>query len=199
MSKRSPNVTWKDGELTREQRWRALGHGGATVWLTGLPAAGKSTIGAGVEKRLVAQGRPGYLLDGDNLRHGLNGDLGFSRPARSENVRRSGHVARLLADAGLVAVVALISPYAADRDQVRALHEAAGLPFIEVWVATPLAECERRDPKGLYARAREGSLTGLTGVDDRYEPPLRPELIVESHVPIEAAVDDIVAALARRA
>jgi bifunctional enzyme CysN/CysC len=99
-SKRSPNVRWDAGELSREQRWKALGYGGATVWLTGLPAAGKSTIGAGVEHRLVAQGRPGYLLDGDNLRHWLNGDLGFSRPERSENIRRSGHVARLLADAG---------------------------------------------------------------------------------------------------
>ena len=185
------------GRLTREQRWEALSYGGATVWLTGLPAAGKSTIGAGVEKRLVAQGRPGYLLDGDNLRNGLNGDLGFSRPARSENARRSGHVACLLADAGIVAIVALISPYAADRDQVRELHETAGLPFIEVWVATPLGECEQRDPKGLYARAREGTLRGLTGVDDPYEPPPRPELIVESHASIEATADDIVALLAR--
>jgi len=197
LSKQSPDVTPNAGELTRKERWLALGYGGATVWLTGLPAAGKSTIGAGVEKRLVARGRPSYLLDGDNLRHGLNGDLGFSRPARSENARRSGHVACLLADAGIVAVVALISPYADDRDQVRELHETAGLPFIEVWIATPLAECERRDPKGLYARARGGDLRGLTGVDDPYEPPPRAELIIEPHTSIEAAVDDIVAALGR--
>jgi adenylyl-sulfate kinase len=152
---RSPDVTWHEGALSRAARWRALGEGagGATVWFTGLSGSGKSTIAAALEARLVADGRPAYLLDGDNLRHGLNGDLGFDAAARDENVRRTGEVARLFADAGLVALVSLVSPYAAARDAVRALHEADGLPFLEVWVSTPPEECARRDPKGLWARA----------------------------------------------
>lgn len=191
MSRPSAMARCNELYLSRDERWSGLGYGGATVWLTGLPAAGKSTLGAGVEKRLVSEGRPAYLLDGDNLRTGLNGDLGFSPPERSENVRRSGHVARLLADAGVVALVALISPYAADRDQVRRLHEGAGLPFMEIWIATPLRECERRDPKGLYASAREGTLEAFTGIDDPYEPPRSPEMTVGPDVSIEAAVDGI--------
>jgi adenylyl-sulfate kinase len=194
---RSPDVTWHGGELTREERWRALGAGagGATVWFTGLSGSGKSTIAAALEARLVAEGRPAYLLDGDNLRHGLNGDLGFDAAARDENVRRTGEVARLFADAGLVALVSLVSPYAAARDAVRALHEADGLPFFEVWVSTSPEKCARRDPKGLWARARRGELTGLTGVDAPYEAPERPELELGGEAPIHSAVEEVSALL----
>ena len=192
---RSQNVVWQHTETTREGRWAALGHAGATVWLTGLPASGKSTLAAAVEARLLASGRSAYLLDGDNLRHGLNGDLGFSPEDRAENVRRTAEVAALLADAGVVALVALVSPYAADRDAARAVHVHRGLPFLEVHVATTLEECEARDPKGLYARARAGELRGLTGVDAPYEPPEHPDLVVESSVPLEDAVERLLAAI----
>ena len=194
---RSPDVTWHRGELTREKRWAALGGGGgATVWFTGLSGSGKSTIAAALEQRLVVAGRPAYLLDGDNLRHGLNGDLGFDPAARDENVRRTGEVARLFADAGLVALVSLVSPYAAARDSVRALHEANGLPFLEVWVATPADVCAQRDPKGLWARAARGELSGLTGVDAPYETPVRPELELAGE-PVEEAVERVLSMLNR--
>ncbi|PXY20036.1 adenylyl-sulfate kinase [Prauserella flavalba] len=168
------SVVWQSAAVTREQRPTQ----GATIWLTGLSGSGKSTIAVELERRLVALGRPAYLLDGDNLRHGLNADLGFSARDRTENVRRAGEVARLFADAGVVAVVSLISPYRAGRDRVRAVHEAAGLPFVEVYVDTPLEVCEARDPKGLYARARAGELTGFTGIDTPYEPPAAPDLVL---------------------
>jgi bifunctional enzyme CysN/CysC len=177
MSERSPNVIWQQG-IDRSRRWEALGHSGATVWMTGLPGSGKSTIASGVEATLLESGRSAYILDGDNLRHGLNGDLGFSAADRTENVRRTAEVSALLADAGVVVLVALVSPYRADRDAARAVHEARGLPFLEVHVATSLEECERRDPKGLYARARAGEITGLTGVDDPYEPPVSADVVV---------------------
>jgi adenylyl-sulfate kinase len=193
---RSPNVVWQHG-TERADRWAALGHGGATVWMTGLPGSGKSTIAAGVESRLLAERRPVYVLDGDNLRHGLNGDLGFSAEDRAENVRRTAEVSALLADAGVVVLVALVSPYRADRDAARAVHDARGLPFLEIHVATPLEECERRDPKGLYARARAGEITGLTGVDDPYEPPASPEVVVGAGEPLDTAVATILAALPR--
>jgi bifunctional enzyme CysN/CysC len=169
------DVTWHDSELEREGRWKALGHRGATVWLTGLPASGKSTIAAALERRLVEAGRPAYLLDGDNVRHGLSDDLGFEPGERSEHIRRVAHVARLLADAGVVAVVSLVSPMEADRRLARNLNAAAGLEFLEVFVSTPVEECERRDPKGLYARARAGKLPGFTGVDAPYEAPENPD------------------------
>lgn len=187
MRDRSENVTWHERAVDGEGR-----AAGATVWLTGLPASGKSTIATALERALLRSGRAAYLLDGDNLRHGLNGDLGFSAADRAENVRRTGEVARLFADAGLVAIASLVSPYAADRALARALHEADGLPFVEVYVNTPLAECERRDPKGLYARARAGELPGFTGVDDPYEAPARPELELR---PVEQSVDAAVAAV----
>jgi bifunctional enzyme CysN/CysC len=187
----SPDVRLQPTAITRERRCALLGCRGATVWLTGLPAAGKSTIAVAVEERLVTRGRPAYVLDGDNLRHGLCGDLRFSAADRSENVRRAAHVALLLADAGTVALVALVSPYAADREQARRLHERAALPFAEVHVSTPLDECERRDPKGLYARARAGELRGLTGIDDPYEPPASPELELPADLTVRAAVDTV--------
>jgi bifunctional enzyme CysN/CysC len=168
------HVTWHPGAVARDDRPSA----GATIWLTGLSGSGKSTVAAACEARLVAFERPAYVLDGDNVRHGLNADLGFSGADRAENVRRVGHVARLMADAGVVALVPLISPYRADRDQVRAIHAEAGLPFHEVFVDTPIDLCEQRDPKGLYAKARAGEISGFTGIDDPYEPPVAPELVL---------------------
>jgi bifunctional enzyme CysN/CysC len=173
-------VTWHRGSVPRGAREAVTGGPGATVWLTGLSASGKSTIAHRVEESLVSGGRAAYVLDGDNVRHGLNQDLGFSAADRSENVRRVGEVARLLADAGLVALAPLISPYEADRRRVAAAHAAADLPFFLVHVATPIEECERRDPKGLYARARAGEITGFTGIDDPYEVPSSPDLVVDT-------------------
>ena len=171
MSTVDPNVVWHDTGGRRLTR-------GATVWLTGLSGSGKSTVAVECQRLLLGEGRPAYVLDGDNLRHGLNADLGFSEADRDENVRRVGEVARLFADAGVVALVPLISPYRRGRDHARAIHAAAGLPFVEVFVDTPIEECERRDPKGLYAKARAGEITGFTGIDDPYEPPLAPELVL---------------------
>jgi bifunctional enzyme CysN/CysC len=193
----SPDVTWHEPELTREERWRRLDRRGATVWLTGLPASGKSTIADALEERLAEAGVPAYMLDGDNLRHGLNANLGFSAQDRAENVRRAAHVAGLFADSGQVAIVSLVSPYARDRASARELHAAEGLDFVEVHVDTPLDECERRDPKGLYARARRGELRGLTGIDDPYEPPPAAEVVVRGDS-VEKAVDAIVFELERR-
>jgi bifunctional enzyme CysN/CysC len=170
----SDNVTWHPGHVAREDRPSL----GATVWLTGLSGSGKSTVAAACEARLVAFERPAYVLDGDNVRHGLNADLGFTAADRAENVRRVGHVARLMADAGVVVLVPLISPYRADRDRVRELHVAAGIPFFEVFVDTPIELCEQRDPKGLYAKARSGEITGFTGIDDPYEAPGAAQLVL---------------------
>lgn len=196
---RSPNVKWQRTPLTRARRWRALGHAGATVWFTGLPGAGKSTIASAVEQRLVSDGRHAFLLDGDNLRHGLNGDLGFDEASRSENVRRTAHVARLLAESGTVALVSLVSPYARDREQAAAFHDQDGIPFLEVFVSTPLERCEARDPKGLYARARSGELSGLTGVSAPYEAPQAPDLLLDtSQSTLDAEVELVLAVLAER-
>jgi bifunctional enzyme CysN/CysC len=195
-STRSPNVTWHEGGLTREDRWNALGQRGATVWFTGLPASGKSSIAVALEQHLVNSGRVAYRLDGDNLRHGLNGNLGFSAEDRTENVRRTAHVARLFADAGAISIASLVSPYLADRATARQAHEELELDFIEVFVDTPLEECERRDPKGLYAKARRGEITGLTGIDDPYEAPDAAEIVVRG-ASVEEAVGAIVAKLER--
>ena len=173
-------VVWHPGAVERQHRWALTGGAGMTIWLTGLSGAGKSTVARAVEEQLVAGGRLAYVLDGDNLRHGLCADLGFSAAARAENVRRTAEVACLLADAGLVVVVALVSPHRAARDDARRVHAEAGLPFAEVHVDTPLAECQRRDPKGLYAASAAGELVGLTGVDDPYEPPPAPELRLDT-------------------
>jgi bifunctional enzyme CysN/CysC len=172
------HVTWHHGAISPDDRAAALGHRGATVWLTGLSGSGKSTVAVELERRLVADGRPAYILDGDNLRHGLNADLGFTDDDRVENVRRVGEVARLLADAGVVALVPVISPFRAGREGVRAMHEAADVPFLEVFVDTPIEVCEQRDPKGLYAKARAGEITGFTGIDSPYESPASPELVL---------------------
>jgi adenylyl-sulfate kinase len=197
--RRSPNVVWQRTAISREERWEALGGAGATIWLTGLPAAGKSTIASAVEERLVSEGRHAFLLDGDNLRHGLNGDLGFDEAARTENVRRTAHVARLLAESGTIAIVSLVSPFERDRRQAAALHADVDLPFLEVFVDAPLRLCESRDPKGLYARARAGQLTGMTGVDAPYEAPSRPDVVLRSaQEPIETAVERVLQTLDER-
>jgi adenylyl-sulfate kinase len=193
---KTANTRWHDGAVTPADRAAALGFQGATIWFTGLPASGKSTLAVEVEALLIGAGRPALRLDGDNLRHGLNGDLGFKPEDRAENVRRTAHAAALLAEAGVVALVALVSPYASDRATARAIHEAAGLPFHEIWVSTGLAECEQRDPKGLYARARAGELPGLTGVGDVYEIPESPDLEIGGAEPIPAAAARVLAALA---
>jgi len=170
------NVTWHPSGGTRDERWAALGQRGAVVWFTGLSGSGKSTVAVEVEARLVAAGRMAVLLDGDNLRHGLNADLGFSDDDRAENIRRVGEVALLFAEAGAVALVPVISPFRASRNAVRHLVERNDLTFVEVFVDTPIELCEQRDPKGLYAKARAGDLPGFTGIDSPYEPPLAPEL-----------------------
>ncbi len=195
----SPNVRWQRSPLTRERRWEALGCAGATLWFTGLPAAGKSTIAGAVEERLVEEGARAFVLDGDNLRHGLNGDLGFDAQARAENVRRTAHVARLLAESGSIALVSLVSPYAVDREVAAALHTEVDLPFVEVFVDAPLDLCQERDPKGLYARARAGELCGLTGVGSPYEPPAHPDLVLQSgKEAVQAAVGRVMLLLAAR-
>jgi len=186
-----PDVVWSPGSLHRHERWKALGISGATIWFTGLSGSGKSTVATATEEHLIAHHRPAFRLDGDNVRCGLNSDLGFDRPGRDENVRRVGEVALLFAEAGVVAVVALISPYAEARRRARELHEAAGIPFLEVYVATSVAVCADRDPKGLYARARSGAVASLTGVDDPYEVPSAPELVVDGSATVEHAVGQI--------
>ncbi len=183
------NVVRHAGHLDREQRWAALGAKGSVVWLTGLSGSGKSTVAYAVEERLVLAGKPAVVLDGDNLRHGLNADLGFTEEDRRENIRRVAEVATLFADAGVVALVPLISPYRSGRDAARAIAQASDVQFVEVFVDTPLDECERRDPKGLYAKARAGEITGFTGVDDPYEAPLHPELVLAGgDVEVQAAL-----------
>jgi bifunctional enzyme CysN/CysC len=175
----SPNVVrHEDGRLARPDRFAALGTSGATLLFTGLSGAGKSTVAAGVEEAFVRSGRPAFLLDGDNLRHGLNADLGFSDRDRTENVRRASEVACMFAESGALALIALICPFEEDRHLIRALHEQANLPYVEIFVDTSLEECERRDPKGLYARARAGQLPGFTGIDSDYEVPQRPDLVL---------------------
>ncbi|MGD9736467.1 MAG: adenylyl-sulfate kinase [Solirubrobacterales bacterium] len=187
------NITFHPSKLSREERWSALGTQGATIWLTGLSGSGKSTIATAVEHTLVSSGQSAFMLDGDNLRHGLNSNLGFSPADRAENVRRTGELARTLAEAGTISIVSLVSPYREDRDRVRALHADAGIPFHEVFVDTPLEECERRDPKGLYAKARAGEITDLTGVGSPYEAPQSPDLVTDPD--LEVAVRQVIALL----
>ena len=176
----SPGVTWHESGLERDHRWDSLGTRGATVWLTGLPASGKSTIAAQLERILVEDGHPAYFLDGDNLRHGISGDLAFSPADRTENIRRVAHVARLMADAGMVAIASLVSPTNHDRALARELHDAAALPFLEVYVDTPVEVAEQRDPKGLYARARAGKLEDFTGISAPYEVPESPDVTIRT-------------------
>ena len=187
---KATNVTWHEGNLTREERWKALGSKGCTMWFTGLSASGKSTVASALEQVLVLQGVNAYRMDGDNIRMGLNKNLGFSAEDRAENIRRIGEVAKLFADNGSVAITSFISPYASDRDAVRALHEAEGIPFFEVFADSPLEACEARDPKGLYAKARAGEIKGFTGIDDPYDVPANAELVLKC---AEKSVDECVA------
>jgi bifunctional enzyme CysN/CysC len=183
------DIRWHASSLDRDYRWNATSQRGATIWFTGLPASGKSTLAVAVERALVESGDVAYLLDGDNIRHGLSDDLGFSAGDRAENIRRVGHLTRLFADAGVVALASLVSPLKSDREIARALNDAAKLPFIEVHIATSLAECEKRDPKGLYARARAGELQGLTGIDAPYEAPDNADLVLDTK---GADIDELV-------
>jgi len=177
---RATNIHWHDGDIGRDERWSTLGCAGATIWFTGLSGSGKSTIACALEQALVNKGIHCYRLDGDNVRHGLNKNLGFSAEDRAENIRRIGEVAKLFADSGVITLSSFISPYQRDRDDARALHEEAGLPFIEVLVDAPLDVCEQRDPKGLYKKARAGEIKGFTGIDDPYESPEKPELVLRT-------------------
>ena len=174
----SSNVKWHHGELDEATRQQLLGGPGCVVWFTGLSGSGKSTVARRVERQLLEAGVRAYVLDGDNLRHGLNGDLGFSAADRTENIRRVGEVARLMLDAGMVVLSAFVSPYAADRARVRSrVPEGA---FVEVFVDTPLAVCETRDPKGLYKKARAGVIANFTGISAPYEAPVDPEVHLET-------------------
>jgi len=177
---KATNITWHEGHVTPEERGALLKQHGATLWFTGLSGSGKSTIAFTLEHALVQRGRLAYVLDGDNIRHGLNKNLGFSAADREENIRRIGEVAKLFADCGVIAMTSFISPYRKDRDGVRALHLEAKLPFIEIHVNTPIETCEQRDPKGLYKKARAGQLKNFTGIDDPYEAPLKPELTIDA-------------------
>lgn len=190
---RATNITWHEGHVSRQDREKLLGQKGATIWFTGLSGSGKSTIAFTVEHALVERGHLAYVLDGDNIRHGLNKNLGFSAADREENIRRIGEVAKLFADTGIITLTSFISPYRKDRDQVRKIHADVGLVFIEVFVEVPIDICEQRDPKGLYAKARaalaEGKGMGFTGVDDPYEAPVSPEIVLRNDkvTPQEAA------------
>ena len=176
---KATNVHWHDHKVASADRKKLNGHKGAVVWFTGLSACGKSTIANTVDHLLHEQGKHTYLLDGDNIRMGLNKNLGFSAEDRAENIRRIGEVAKLFADAGIITLTAFISPYRVDRDAVRALMGDGG--FVEVYVDASLETCEKRDPKGLYKKARAGEIKGFTGIDDPYEAPEKPELVLDSN------------------
>jgi adenylylsulfate kinase len=186
----SENIVWSHSHVTADARATMLGHRPATLWFTGLSGSGKSTVATAVEQRLVERGVAAYVLDGDNVRHGLNADLGFSPDDREENIRRIGEVCRLFHDAGLVVLTAFISPYRADRDRARALHPTGG--FLEVYVDTPIEVCEARDPKGLYRKARAGEIPEFSGISAPYEPPDAPELRLPTG---EQTLDESVAAV----
>lgn len=176
---KATNVTWHDHKVSREERCRLNGHKGAILWFTGLSACGKSTIANTVDHLLFSEGKRSYVLDGDNIRMGLNKNLGFSAEDRAENIRRIGEVGKLFAHAGIFTLTAFISPYRADRDKVRALMGPG--EFIEIYVNASLETCEKRDPKGLYKKARAGELKNFTGIDDPYEAPEKPELVLDSN------------------
>ena len=177
---KATNIVWHEGHVSAADRGQLLKQTGCTIWLTGLPSSGKSTTGFTLEHDIVQRGHLAYVLDGDNIRHGLNKNLGFSAEDRAENIRRIGEVAKLFADAGVVTITSFVSPYRADRDLVRKIHDEAKIPFIEVFIDTPVELCEERDPKGLYKKARAGEIKGFTGVNDPYEPPLKPELTLHT-------------------
>src|SRR3989442_12019818 len=193
---KATNIVWHQGAVTRADREQMNGHKGCTVWLTGLSGSGKSTIAVDLEKRLWERGVRAFILDGDNIRHGLNKNLGFSPTDRTENIRRIGEVAKLFSDAGMVALTAFISPYRADRDQVRALMPE---DFVEIFVDCPLEVCEQRDVKGLYQKARAGKTPEFTGISAPYEPPLHPEITLRTDAQgVEESVRQVLADLEQR-
>ena len=195
----SQNISWSEGQITREQRWGRNGHKGFVVWLTGLSGSGKSTLSRVIERELFASGLNAFVLDGDNLRHGLSSNLGFSPTDRSENIRRAAEAGSLLASAGHVAIVALISPYREDRLAAREIARAGGLGFVEVYIDAPLDVCEQRDPKNLYKRARAGEIRDLTGIGAPYEPPENPEIHVRTdELSINACLEFILGDLLSR-
>lgn len=187
---KATNITFHSGHITRQERQDLLKQKGCTVWFTGLSACGKSTIAVALEQVLHQKGHAAYVLDGDNIRFGLNKNLGFSADDREENIRRIGEVAKLFADAGLITIASFISPYRKDRDAARKVHDDAKLGFMECYVNTPIEVCEERDPKGLYKKARAGEIKGFTGIDDPYEAPEKPELVISA---AEKSVADCVA------
>ena len=196
---KATNLTWHEGNVTRAERAANLGQKGCTLWMTGLSASGKSTIAVALEQVLLQRGYHAYRLDGDNIRMGLNKNLGFSADDRAENIRRISEVAKLFADAGIIAITSFISPYKADRDNARKLHADAQIPFLEVYVDLPIAVAEQRDPKGLYKKARAGQLKGFTGIDDPYEAPVSPELHLHTdQLSIEQSVTQLLALLEQR-
>ena len=187
----STNIVWHESEVTKENRQQQKGHKSAILWFTGLSGSGKSTISVALETALYAKGFHTYRLDGDNVRHGLNNNLGFSPEDRTENIRRIGEVSKLMVDAGLFTLTAFISPYLEDRDQVRKL--VAADEFIEIYVKASLETCEQRDPKGLYKKARLGEIKGFTGIDAPYEEPNQAEIIIDTNqLSIEASVEVII-------
>ena len=173
---KATNVHWHDGEISRSDRSRLMQQKGATLWFTGLSGSGKSTVAVALEEALFERGHLSYRLDGDNIRLGINKNLGFSAEDRTENIRRIGEIAKLFVDSSVIALTSFISPYRDDRDQVRALHAESDMPFIEVFVDCSLEEAEKRDPKGLYKKARAGEIKNFTGIDDPYEAPSNPEI-----------------------
>jgi adenylylsulfate kinase len=196
---KATNVHWHDGDVTRADRNRVLGHKGATIWFTGLSGSGKSTVAVALERALNQRGKLAYRLDGDNVRLGINKNLGFSAEDRKENIRRIGEVAKLFVDAGVIVLSSFISPYREDREDVRKLHQDGSMDFIEVFVDCPLGEAEKRDPKGLYKKARAGQIKNFTGIDDPYEAPLKPELVLKSHeMTLEAEVEALLKLLTQR-
>jgi adenylylsulfate kinase len=187
---KATNVHWHEGEVTRNDRNRLLNQKGATLWFTGLSGSGKSTVAVALERELHQRGKLVYRLDGDNVRLGINKNLGFSADDRKENIRRIGEVAKLFVDTGVIVLSSFVSPYREDRDIVRQLHAASGMDFIEVFVDCDLSEAEKRDPKGLYKKARAGEIKNFTGIDDPYEAPLKPELVLKSDkMTLQAEVD----------
>jgi adenylylsulfate kinase len=178
---KATNVHWHHGDITRQDRARLIKQRGATLWFTGLSGSGKSTVAVALEQALYELGHLSYRLDGDNIRLGINKNLGFSAEDRTENIRRIGEIAKLFADTGVITLSSFISPYQADRDRVREIHDASKLTFIEVYVDCPLAAAEERDPKGLYKKARAGEIKNFTGIDDPYEAPVNPEIHLKTH------------------
>lgn len=190
---KATNVHWHHGDITREDRNRLLGQKGATLWFTGLSASGKSTIAVALEAVLYEQGKLCYRLDGDNIRFGINKNLGFSAEDRAENIRRIGEIAKLFVDSSLIVLSSFISPYRKDREQVRKLHDEAGFEFVEIFVDCSLETAEQRDPKGLYKKARAGEIKNFTGIDDPYEAPENPEIHLHTdQMTLEEEVEIIV-------